>query len=140
MALGWALLDGGDDVAAEAVFAETLAYIRESDWPPHSDSAPDCVIGLAATAASQRHIKRALRLAGAAARMRELIGRPVIDSEQGLGDAWLQPLQHSVDQASFEEWTRGGRALSMTQAVVYALEPPDANRSRMCRSSSEGYA
>lgn len=80
--------------------------------------------GLAGLAAAGSQPGRAFRLAGAAAGILASIGVAPSVFNQDLLRRWLQPAQQALSaQASASSWAEG-QALSVEQAVAYALQPP----------------
>jgi class 3 adenylate cyclase/tetratricopeptide (TPR) repeat protein len=81
-----------------------------------------CLEDYAGLAAGTGHPRRALRLAGAAAALREDIGGPLPAGEQAaldrtLDPAWQAPLSHEARRTAWES----GEAMSMEQAIDEAL-------------------
>lgn len=72
-------------------------------------------------AAADRQSERAATLFGAAEALRERIGSPMTANERGEYEAAVAQARAQAEPAVFEAaWTRG-RALTMDQAVAYAL-------------------
>jgi hypothetical protein len=83
--------------------------------------------GLAAVAGAQADGARALRLAAAAAAVREAIAIPLRPLEQAALDRWLAQAQRALSEAArttawAEGWAAEGWAMSPEQAVAYALD------------------
>ena len=76
----------------------------------------------ASLAAGTGYPERALRLAAAAAALREDIGGPLPDGEQAALDLTLEPARSSLDEAERAAAWESGLALSMEEAVAEALE------------------
>jgi non-specific serine/threonine protein kinase len=73
-------------------------------------------------ALAQNHPERALQLFAAANALREKGGTPMTPDEQIYYDEQLQCLREEIDSIQFEAiWTRG-RAMTVEQAIEFALE------------------
>jgi tetratricopeptide (TPR) repeat protein len=73
-------------------------------------------------AAAQGEARRALRLVGAAAALRQAIGAPLPGSEQAKLDTQLQVAHAALSPADQEALLADGRGLSLAQAVAEALD------------------
>jgi hypothetical protein len=78
---------------------------------------------LARAAALEGRARRATRLAGAAAALRELIGAPLTAAEQRQVAASLEPVQAMLSAAERSAVWIEGWSLPTEQAVQYALDP-----------------
>ena len=69
---------------------------------------------------------RAARLLGAAARLREDAPAPLSPAERAITDAALASVRFALGDEAFEAAWAEGRAMTLEQAVAYALdeEPP----------------
>ena len=103
---------------------EALALARELD--DRSFVAPQ-LEGFGEAAAAGGDPQRALRLAGAAAALREATGTPPTAPEQARLARWLAPLAATVsDDVRTRSWAEG-QGMTREDAVMYALEDaPDA--------------
>ena len=72
-------------------------------------------------AALQEESLRALRLAGAASRLREEIGAPLTPTEQGKLESALAPARRALDDAAQALAWAEGRGMSLEQAIESAL-------------------
>lgn len=81
-----------------------------------------------AAAAAGQQCERAVRLAGVAAHIRDQIGRPLIDSESGLAEAWIGPLRERFGHEKFEALWREGQARAVGDVIAYALCSRASNR------------
>jgi non-specific serine/threonine protein kinase len=138
MALGWSLLHQDDMIGATAVFQVALGLLRQHAWPPRDDAAPGCLDGLAAAAAAGREYERAARLTGAAAHLRDQIGRPLVASEASLADPWIEPLREQLGRDRFATLWRDGQTLAPDDILAYALGSAASNRVIITRSRSAG--
>jgi len=95
-----------------------------------------CLEELAGAAGGQRRPQRAARLFGKSAMLRETINAPVAPYEQPYHDRMVMAAQSQVDQASWTAAWAEGRAMTLEQAIAYALEaaPPEI---RMVASSEQ---
>jgi hypothetical protein len=78
-------------------------------------------------AAARGQAERALRLAGAADALRETAAlRPTTPEREAL-EQWLRPTRAALGAAEAEAARAAGRAMTLEQAVAYALaDAPDA--------------
>ncbi len=74
----------------------------------------------------QGRYERALTLAGAASRLREIIGSPLPDGEQAELSAGIERARTSLDQADSRRPFQCGRCMGVSEAVHYALREGDA--------------
>jgi tetratricopeptide (TPR) repeat protein len=72
-------------------------------------------------AAQQGESQRALRLVGAASSLREEIGGPLTPSQESKLDSALQPARQALSEEEQETASAAGRAMSLDEAVDYAL-------------------
>lgn len=117
--LGDVLLDEGDAAAAHPVLEESLAINRELN-----DRAAIAYLieDFAALAATEGRPERALRLAGAAAAAHDELGAPLPVAERARFDRLVAPAWQALGEPlAMAAWGQG-RALTLEQAVEYALE------------------
>jgi tetratricopeptide (TPR) repeat protein len=117
--LGNIAADVGDYAAARVMVEESLATYRSvgNVW------AMVHMIGNAAgVAAGLGQPDRALRLAGAAAAQRETKGVPLPLDMQFRLERLLEPARQALDEAAQAAAWEDGRAMSLEEAVTYALE------------------
>jgi predicted ATPase/DNA-binding XRE family transcriptional regulator len=114
---GWATLTaGGVDVAA-AHFRESLALY----WELGSiDGVAILLEGLSGVAAAQGQPRRAARLLGAAAAIRDAVGMPLSSNAQAIYERLLAPARAQLDPTAWQAELAHGRAMSIEQAVAYA--------------------
>lgn len=80
--------------------------------------------GSACLALAQGHAERALKLAGAAAHLRQLISAPLHLAEQSKLNQSISPAWEALsEEAGKRAWAEGS-AMSMENAVQYSLEEP----------------
>jgi predicted ATPase/DNA-binding NarL/FixJ family response regulator len=120
--LGWLSLEAGDLDTARALFTEVLlggALQRGERWGTALG-----LEGFAMLAVEQGLFERAVRLAGAAAALRQVIGAPAYPAERVALQRWLPTAQKALGAASAEAAERAGRALAAEQALAEALHAP----------------
>jgi hypothetical protein len=116
--LAWVALAQGDLDRAVATLAESLAVRREigdmggSAW---------CLERLAEVAAARGQAEKAVRLVGAATALRASIGSVIDPVDQPENDRRRAALQAALGEASFAAAWEAGTAMSLDQAVAYAL-------------------
>jgi len=111
-------LDEGEVPAAQSSLEESLAMYRDVS---NRRFMAGSLEGLAGVAAAQGHAIHALRLAGAAASLRVLIGRPHTTVEQVRLDHWLEPARENLGEAARAAAWASGQALSLERAIAEAL-------------------
>ena len=84
-----------------------------------------CLEDFAGLAAGTGHSERALRLAGAAAALRDSIGGPLPAGEQAALDLTLEPARQSLDEARQTAAWEGGRSMTTEAAIAEALAKGD---------------
>jgi predicted ATPase/DNA-binding CsgD family transcriptional regulator len=117
--LGYVRHMQGDDRTASILLREALELQRQQEPKlPLIQSLERC----AWVAADLHQLQRAARLFGAAEAARERIGTPFPPGEKPLYEHHLAQARTDLDRATFDEaWTEGG-AMSLADAVAYALE------------------
>jgi DNA-binding CsgD family transcriptional regulator len=120
--LGWVALLQDDHARAKTSYQESLTLCRELG---DERIASESLEGLACVASSQGESARAARLFGAAEELRESLREAVAIQHNPEEDAWRTPYlsaaRSRLDEASWEEACAEGRAMSMEQAIEYAL-------------------
>ncbi|HLF27902.1 MAG TPA: tetratricopeptide repeat protein [Anaerolineae bacterium] len=108
----------GDSALARALYRESLTI----NWEIGDRWAIAYLLeDIGSMAALQGRPKQALRLIGAAAALREAIGSPLSPAEQAKLEQLLQPTLHPLDEAAQAAARTEGQALSLEQAIAYAL-------------------
>ena len=77
-------------------------------------------------ALAQGHAERALKLAAAAAHLRQLISAPLHQAEQSKLDQTLLPAWKSLPGAEGKSAWAEGSAMSLEEAIKDCLEEPDS--------------
>jgi tetratricopeptide (TPR) repeat protein len=107
----------GDEVQALALLRESLALLHKRK----NRLMPESLERAAWIAADQGRHHRATRLFGAAAALRENIGAPMPLGDMPLHEPRLQAVKAALGEATFAALWDEGRAMSLDQAVEYAL-------------------
>ena len=105
---------------ALTVFRESLHLSREvrSRW-----RSEECLAGLAQVASARGQYERAARLFGAAEAQREIVGQLYEPRDQASHDQWVAPARAALGDTTFTAAWAKGRAMTLEQAVEYALAP-----------------
>jgi tetratricopeptide (TPR) repeat protein len=120
MNLGYLTDCQGEDATAWSAYEQGLAISRELG---DRESIGWALEGLSMLAAAQGHAARALRLGGAAAAVRELLGTVLPFAERELHRYRLVRVRHLLGgQAADAAWAEG-RTWSLDEAITYALQP-----------------
>jgi hypothetical protein len=109
----------GDYAAAQAHLHESLILVRELG------DKRALAIGIeevAALASACGQAERALRLAAAAAGLREAIGHPLTPMEQAELESWLVPARQALSEAIYTAAWEAGQALTLEQAIAAVLD------------------
>jgi non-specific serine/threonine protein kinase len=114
--LGNVELQAGSDANARDHYEESLRLQRSPGARGHVS---DCLDGLASIAPRQGRKDRALRLAGAAASIRQAVGAVAEPSSRRLIEAWLD--QARAETGGERAWNEGGE-LSDQEAIALALD------------------
>jgi predicted ATPase len=116
--LGEVARDQGDYTAARSLHEESLAICREL-----GDKLGIAYLleGFVALAAAQGQPGRALRLAGAAAALREAIGAPLPPTYQAEFERHLETARQALGEEASATALAAGWAMTMEQAIEYAL-------------------
>jgi predicted ATPase/class 3 adenylate cyclase len=117
-ALGSALRHIGNHARALVLYKESLAISREHGikWAIF-----ECLFGLAGISASQEQRIRAARLLGAAEALREAMDYSLPLPDQAEYEGLLALVQASLGGQAFSTARTEGRAMTLEQAIEYAL-------------------
>jgi predicted ATPase/DNA-binding XRE family transcriptional regulator len=111
----------GDHARAHEMLQESLTRMREVGEKLGIPGALDTFAHLAVT---QGQAERAVRLAGAATRLRATSGTHSWPVMQRRRTRWLASARETLDEAAFQAaWTEG-QAMTPEQAIAHALEDP----------------
>jgi len=116
--LGHVALARGDTQKAEAFFKESLMLHQELG---NKQGSTECLVGLAGVAAAVQQPARAARLLGSAAAVREALGLSVWPAEHATYERNLSATRAQLDEAGWRAAWEEGRAMSLEQAIEYAL-------------------
>jgi len=118
--LGSLAREQGNYSAAHSLHAESMKLFQELDHKRGIARLLECS---ACSAAAQREAERSLRLAGAAAALREKIGAPLTRTEQAKLEASLQGARQALaDSVATKAWLEGW-ALPVEKAIEEVLIP-----------------
>jgi predicted ATPase len=110
----------GEIIRARTLLTEGLATFAEMN---RKNGVFECLIGLGVVAAHEGETKRALRLWGAASMMEEVPGSLLSDT--ATANQYREAVERLRGEMGEEAFSRGweeGRAMSVEEAVAYALE------------------
>ncbi len=110
-----------DQVRATQLFAESLGLIREFRGGNKRDIAY-CLTELAGLATANGQPERAARLLGAAEALRESASIQLPPILCASYDHDVTAARAAMDEATFTEAWAAGRAMTMEQAITYALD------------------
>ena len=107
-----------DFSAAHALYRESLRLFQELDHKRGIARLLEC---FACAAAAQSHSDRALRLAGAAAALRQKIGAPLTPAERAKLESNLENTRPGLDETSSASAWQEGLQLPLDRAIEEAL-------------------
>jgi tetratricopeptide (TPR) repeat protein len=119
--LGWVALRQGDWDRAITRLCESLEVRREIG---DKGGCAWCLERLAEVVLAQGQAEKAVRILGAAAGLRASIGSVVDSADQPEYDKLREGLRSGMGEERFDAEWEAGRALSLDEAVAYALERP----------------
>lgn len=125
--LGIAALGRGDPEAAKRLAGESLTLNQEVGDRCVTAENLEILTGVAGSAGEAA---RAARLWGAAEALREAVGVPVPPFVRALHEGYVAAVRSQLGEALWEEARVEGRAMTMAQAVTYALEGIQAQPSQ----------
>jgi hypothetical protein len=108
----------GDMPRAHALLSEALKFFDE--WNDRTGVA-GCLEALAAMAAREREAVRVARLVGAASTIRAAAGAPLLLAERDKLEQYIAPANAALGEEGFVTATAEGQAMTLDQAVNYAL-------------------
>jgi tetratricopeptide (TPR) repeat protein len=114
--LAQATIDLGDYARATALFRQIISEHKEARW-----TIPASLEGLAALAAAQGAGERAARLWGAAEVVREATNLPIDAIDARAYERWVAAARTRFDANAFAAAWAAGRAMTVEQAIAYAL-------------------
>jgi tetratricopeptide (TPR) repeat protein len=117
--LGDVALRRGDCLRAAALYKESLILQRGVGDKP---GITRCLEGLAAVACARRHYGEGTRILGAAEALRESTGFQPAPFEQADHDHLVVSVRAALGESAFAAAWAEGRAMTLEQAIEYALE------------------
>jgi non-specific serine/threonine protein kinase len=120
--LGQLALDRGDLVRAHDLLAESVLVAR--NWGKGAGGETAALALLANLAMAEAQPARALRLAGAAIGLREEHQARLQPTETARLETWIGSARRAVGEAAAATAWAEGHAMTVDQAVAYALEKP----------------
>ena len=109
----------GDLAAARAVLAESVVALRDVGDP---GPIPQMLYTLAAVHADEGSLGGAMRLQAAATKLEEVVGTSVWPANRRESEGWLERARAVLGEASVTSAWAQGQAMTLEQAVTYALE------------------
>src|SRR5918993_2246962 len=116
--LGWAALLREDHERVKALLEENLVLCKEIGAKVIGSLS---VEGLACSAVSRGEARRAARLYGVAATLREAVGYHRTPRERALGEPYLAAARSRLSEAEWEVAFAEGKNMGLEEAVEYAL-------------------
>ncbi len=113
----------GDHLAAHAAYREALQIFAGLG---HRRGTARALEGSACLALAEGYAERALKLAAAAAHLRQEIKAPLNQAEQSKFDQTLLPAWESLGESEGKSAWLEGSAMSMEKAIRYSLEEPQS--------------
>jgi predicted ATPase/class 3 adenylate cyclase len=117
--LGWIALLQDDLCRAADLYRESLSLSWDTGLTPLVQSVLE---GFACTAGAKGEAERAVRLWGAAQSLHETKGIPRDDDFLAEADARISAVRLGMGEETWKEAWRKGRAMTLDEAVSYALE------------------
>jgi hypothetical protein len=120
--LGNLARDQRDNTTAYSLYRESITIFQELDHKRGIARLLEC---FACSAAAQFQAERALRLAGAAAALRQNIGAPLTSTEQIKLEASLEPARQAITNATGATAWLDGWTLPSEKAIAEVLMPEE---------------
>jgi hypothetical protein len=125
--LGSIECERGEHAAAHAAYREALQIFAGLR---HRRGAARALEGLACVALAQGQAIRALKLAAAATRLREMIGAPLPPAERERLDHTLRAAWEGLSEAEGKNVWAEGCGMSLERAIQFSLEEPGSTIGR----------
>jgi tetratricopeptide (TPR) repeat protein len=116
--LGDLALMEGNYAAARTQYAESLTLMRELG---NKLSITNCLVGWANLAQATGQVARATKLCGSVEASLQAIAAHLLSPEREMVERTVAALRAQIDEATFNALWTEGRAMSMEQAVAFAL-------------------
>jgi hypothetical protein len=120
--LAYVALRQGDCQKATALFNESLEMFREQG---NKKGVAECLVGLAGVMGTCGQARWSATLLGAAEATREALGVTLWPANQIEHDRNVAAVRARLDEATFTAAWAEGRAMTMEQAIAYALAETD---------------
>ncbi|MBK9940459.1 MAG: helix-turn-helix domain-containing protein [Kouleothrix sp.] len=120
--MGFVVQRQGDHARAATLFAEALTVNRELEL---QDGMALPLAGLAGVAAAQLQLERAARLLGAAEGCGEMNNWQMDSTDRADYERIVATTRAQLDEVTFASDWAAGRALTLEQAIAYALDEVD---------------
>jgi hypothetical protein len=121
--LGWVALLRDESERARTLYIERIQLRLDTG---DNLGAPDDLEGLACVAAARGETERAARLFGASEALSEEMGAPPESGESALQEPYLAAARSQLDEASWQEAWAQGQAMTLEEAISYALDEEEA--------------
>jgi tetratricopeptide (TPR) repeat protein len=115
---GYLMYELGNVVQSEDYFRKSLLALK--DLGGRNDII-ECLEGFAGVAALLKQPRRGARLLAAARAVRDVIDIPVPRSHKALYQRIVENVANQIDSQAFELYSAEGRAMSLEEAIEYAL-------------------
>ena len=122
--LGWAALGQGDNARATKALRESLTLIKATGY--QGAVVAESLEAMAVLAGAREEFVRAARLWGAAGALRELYDSPVAPVERDRYERYLASVRFQPDEEAWEAAWEKGQAMTMEEAVSYAMVEEEA--------------
>jgi tetratricopeptide (TPR) repeat protein len=122
--LGWVALLRGNPDQAKALYAESLRLRREVG---EKLMIGNSLQALASAGAAQGEAERTAKLFGAVEMLDEMMGGSQATEDDTLHRPYLAAARSQLDEAAWQEAWAEGRAMTLDQAISYALEEEEAS-------------
>lgn len=122
--LGECALGQGDPRLARTYFRQSLGYLLAYRANATAATTLWCLAGLASADALEGHSQRAARLWGAAERLRTSIGARPAPAARATRERLMAAAREELGEAAFADAWAEGEAMSLDEALAYALEEP----------------
>jgi non-specific serine/threonine protein kinase len=109
----------GEYARAKTLYMEELEFRQQYG---EKRQIAQCLEGLAIVAGGQGQPARAARLISAAAQVRETVGMPRLPHKRASTERGLSTVRSALGAWAFEAAWAAGRAMTLEQAVAYALD------------------
>jgi tetratricopeptide (TPR) repeat protein len=117
--LGWIARHRGDSEWARALNIESVRLLLDTG---DKLSVPEELEGLACVAEARGETERAARLFGASEALHEVMGTIPEPRERALQEPYLAAARSQLDEAVWQQAWAQGRAMTLEEAISYALE------------------